>query len=412
MKVPMLIIVTVLLLLILGTIFVFYTNNAPAHFKEGVYIDPNNISLVPKGLYIDPNNVSAVPNSPQTFSIVPSRPSGLRTLNVQSPPPAGARGAAAAAINPDASRQYDPGNLNVQYHDNAEDIQKQVGQDPSANLINVLDASGNLTQIPLSQTMSNTTFYGSNNLVYNPANYVPTYEDTVYFSKLTGLGYQFPIYGTDSQWGGFCSYNHGNPDKIEEKCNTLDGDTCAATSCCVWLGGKKCVAGNQNGPTMKSHYYDSDVTNRSKYFFGGRCYGNCVDDQSNYYNYNHEVLSDNAPQINKLNLKAGVYGGDKTELSPWFPGQTTRPNLYPSPMSNMCASQYPNCNLPCGLNQYGYCVYQGPTANVAGPPVVATPVSAPAAVPFNAPVANASPVTSAALAPLNPPSAVVASPAM
>jgi len=258
--------------------------------------------------------------------------------------------------------KYDPSNLFVNYHDTPEDIAKQTSYDPSANLINVLDKSGNLVQIPLSQTMSDTTYYDEQKLAYNPGNFVPTYEDTVYFSKLTGLGYQFPIYGTDSQWGGFCSFNKDFPEKIEEKCNKLDGDTCAATSCCVLIGGQKCVAGNQRGPYMKSHYNDTDILNRSKYFYGGRCYGNCVDDQSSFYNYNNEILTNNVPETNKLNLKPGVYGKDDY-LTIWSPGQTIQPNLYPSPISNICAYQYPNCNYPCGLNKNGYCVYQGPSTN-------------------------------------------------
>jgi len=83
--------------------------------------------------------------------------------------------------------------FNVVYHDSAEDIQKQMGTDPSANLIMVLDKSGKLVQIPISQTANDTTYYEEANLRYEPSNFVPTYEDTVYFSKLTGLGYQTPI---------------------------------------------------------------------------------------------------------------------------------------------------------------------------------------------------------------------------
>ena len=40
----------------------------------------------------------------------------------------------------------------------------------------------------------------------------------------------------------------------------------------------------------------------------GKCYGNCVDDQSNYYNYNNEILTKNDNDIHKLNLKTSPYG--------------------------------------------------------------------------------------------------------
>ena len=202
--------------------------------------------------------------------------------------------------------KYNSNNLNVEYHDSAEDIQKQMGIDPSANLIMVLDKSGKLVQVPISHTANDTTFYEEANLRYEPSNFVPTYEDTIYFSKLTGLGYQQPIYGTDSQLGGFCSFNKDFPDKIEEKCGKLDGDICASTSCCVFIGGK-CVAGNKNGPKKKSHYQKGDIDRKDNYFFMGKCYGNCVDDQSNYYNYNNEILTKNNNNIHKLNLKTSPY---------------------------------------------------------------------------------------------------------
>jgi len=227
---------------------------------------------------------------------------------------------------------YHEHDLNVIYHDSPEDIQKQMGADPYANLITVLDKSGKLVQIPISETANDTTYYEEASLRYEPGNFVPTYEDTVYFSKLTGLGYQKPIYGTNSQWGGFCTFNKDFPDKIEKKCGKLDGDTCASTSCCVLLG-NKCVAGNQNGPRLKSHYQERDNGRMDKYFFMGKCYGNCIDDQSSYYNYNNEILSKNDDQIHKLNLKTGIYDSSDM-LTDWAPGQTIEPDLNPSPPRN------------------------------------------------------------------------------
>ena len=238
--------------------------------------------------------------------------------------------------------------LNVMYHDSPEDIQTQMGTDPSANLIMVLDNSGNLVQVPISQTANDTTYYEEANLRYDPSNFVPTYEDTIYFSKLTGLGYQKPIYGTDSQWGGFCTFNKDFPDNIEQKCMKLDGDTCASTSCCVLLGGK-CVAGNENGPTKKSHYQEQNKNKKDKYFFMGKCYGNCVDDQSNYYNYNNEKLSEDNDQLHKLNLKTGIYDVSNGNV-PWqnWVGNTQfpTPGVLPTPASQSIGSQ-------CTLDKLG-----------------------------------------------------------
>ena len=249
--------------------------------------------------------------------------------------------------SPSASIYRGIDDVNVVFHDSAEDIQKQMGTDPYANLITVLDKSGKLVQIPISETANDTTYYEEASLRYEPSNFVPTYEDTVYFSKLTGLGYQKPIYGTDSQWRGFCTFNKNFPNKIEEKCGKLDGDTCASTSCCVLLG-NKCVAGNENGPRLKSHYQEHDNGRMAKYFFMGKCYGNCIDDQSNYYNYNNEILSKNDDQIHKMNLKTGIYDSSDM-LSSWTPGQTVEPDLHP-PMSGGASTTN---NSMCKLDKMG-----------------------------------------------------------
>jgi hypothetical protein len=73
---------------------------------------------------------------------------------------------------------------------------------------------------------------------------------------------------------GFCAYETDNA-KIEQKCNALNTDVCATTSCCVLVGGKKCSAGNKTGPTLKSVYGDPTVTNKDMYYYMGKCYGNC-----------------------------------------------------------------------------------------------------------------------------------------
>ena len=188
--------------------------------------------------------------------------------------------------SPSANTKYKP-NQDIQYHAPVEDILKQLDTDMDSNLLNTVDSSGKLVQVPLSQTTSDTTYYTSGSLKYNPENYVPNYEDTVYFSKLTGLGYQTPVVNYDYQFSGFCKYDRYFPEKIEEKCNKLDVDSCASTSCCVLLG-SKCVAGNTDGPLLKAHYSDIDIKNKDKYFYMGRCYGNCVDEQSNFFKYSND----------------------------------------------------------------------------------------------------------------------------
>ena len=41
------------------------------------------------------------------------------------------------------------------------------------------------------------------------------------------------------------------------------------------FGGTKCVAGDQNGPTLRNNYGDLTIKNRDFYYYKGKCYGNC-----------------------------------------------------------------------------------------------------------------------------------------
>jgi hypothetical protein len=119
---------------------------------------------------------------------------------------------------------------------------------------------------------------------------VPTYEDSVYLSRtarnaqlLPGAGAEggkgpAPVFNTNSQLGGFCEANKNDKQKIEEKCMAIEKGACASTSCCVLLGGEKCVAGNENGPYMTANYTDYTLATRNRdfYYYQGKCYGNCA----------------------------------------------------------------------------------------------------------------------------------------
>ena len=112
-----------------------------------------------------------------------------------------------------------------------------------------------------------------------PADYAPSYNNTVNFSKLSGFSYSSPITDSNDVNGGFCSFNKKNPEQLEYQCNQLNKDTCASTSCCVLLGGSKCVYGNKNGVYMKANYTDPSILNKDRYYYLGNCYGNCVNSQ-------------------------------------------------------------------------------------------------------------------------------------
>jgi hypothetical protein len=74
---------------------------------------------------------------------------------------------------------------------------------------------------------------------------------------------------------GICNKYSNDPKKLERACNTIDKNICASTSCCVLLGGTKCVAGDQYGPMNLTNYTDAISVNRDYYYYNGNCYGNC-----------------------------------------------------------------------------------------------------------------------------------------
>jgi hypothetical protein len=84
-----------------------------------------------------------------------------------------------------------------------------------------------------------------------------------------------PIVETASIEGGYCNYYKNNPEQLEEVCNQIDTNVCASTSCCVLLGGAKCVSGTEKGPTMISNYSDKSFPNKDYYYYQSKCYGNC-----------------------------------------------------------------------------------------------------------------------------------------
>ena len=67
----------------------------------------------------------------------------------------------------------------------------------------------------------------------------------------------------------FCKSNSAS---LKESCGKLTKKNCNATSCCVMLNGKKCVAGNQDGPTFQSES-GQDIP-IDYYYYQNKCYGN------------------------------------------------------------------------------------------------------------------------------------------
>lgn len=170
----------------------------------------------------------------------------------------------------DISNNYD-----VTFHESAEDLAKRhdIGSE-IFGAITVLDKDGNLVTLPRTEIHGDITYYTPGSYTFGAGTYVPKYEDSVYLSRTSHLP-TMAEYTSVFNEVGFCESNKASPLEIETKCNALKGDVCSSTSCCVLLGGAKCVAGNERGPTQKQNYSDILLRNRDSYTHMGKCYGNC-----------------------------------------------------------------------------------------------------------------------------------------
>jgi len=119
------------------------------------------------------------------------------------------------------------------------------------------------------------TYYEPGTYKFGASTYVPSYEDSVYLSKTTGQSSVANYLDQASLVKGACDYYKDQPNELEKACLKVDKNNCSSMSCCVLLGGSKCVSGNENGPHNHLNYGDISVKNKDFYYYGGKCYGNC-----------------------------------------------------------------------------------------------------------------------------------------
>jgi hypothetical protein len=175
-----------------------------------------------------------------------------------------------------ANLNYDSNNYDIQYHDDIDDLIAQGGiYDLSFGTIIVVDAAGKKISIPYVPGRALPIYNLPGSFVHGPSTYVPNYSDSIYLSRSTGISTVSTAVPVSSKLGGFCEHSKTNKTEIEINCSRLPTDVCAATKCCVLLGGTKCVAGDENGPVMKSNYTDPFIRNKDLYYYQGKCYGNC-----------------------------------------------------------------------------------------------------------------------------------------
>jgi hypothetical protein len=74
----------------------------------------------------------------------------------------------------------------------------------------------------------------------------------------------------------FCENTQWKNKDIEEICKNIPQDECTNYNCCVSIGNKKCVSGDENGPWLSSNYHDPSIKDRDYYYYKNKCYGSCL----------------------------------------------------------------------------------------------------------------------------------------
>jgi len=129
------------------------------------------------------------------------------------------------------------------------------------------------------------TFYSPGSFMYGADNYVPSYATSVLLSPMLGVNAPLrPIHG-EGQGGGringmvdsVCSPDSGaSVLDMEAYCQQLSSEEAANKECCVALGGKYAMAGNEQGPYNRAMYTNPMITEGKDYYIHlGKCYGNC-----------------------------------------------------------------------------------------------------------------------------------------
>jgi len=174
--------------------------------------------------------------------------------------------------NQSPNLKYDANAPIVDYHSSESQIRNE--ESVPQNNISVLADDGTRRDVYREKAQNLPTYFSPGTYPFGTANYVPSYADSVLLSKPSSLN-ATELHDTPDMIAGFCMQERNNPMKLEETCMAMDKNTCASSQCCILLGGSKCVAGNEQGPTNASHYNDTLLKNREYYYYQGKCFGNC-----------------------------------------------------------------------------------------------------------------------------------------
>jgi hypothetical protein len=265
-----------------------------AKIDNKYYIDASGmLEIVPYGYVSSPNKLSYIPKTKVSVyeqeinNIIDASINKIQSLMLANPPPTKEKSdqykneiaklqeqKISNSESKTSNSEYNSDNFDITYHAEpiiASDDESTAG--PGKMWIK--DKDGKLIAVPYADVSNTTLYYQTGSYPFGPSSYVPNYEESVFLSKLSNLPTTSEVFDTVSQKSGFCDATKSSKYEREQKCNQISLDSCASTSCCVLLGGEKCVAGDINGPSIKANYSDFLITNKDYYYFDGNCYGNC-----------------------------------------------------------------------------------------------------------------------------------------
>ena len=151
------------------------------------------------------------------------------------------------------------------------------------SLDSVLDAISEKKEIPPQWR----DFYGDGEMEINNDIYTEVPDTTnIINDTCSTKGFLYSDYKDD-----FCDKYNTRPEIINKMCKKMSISNCKIPSCCVLLDGKKCVAGNTNGPLYLTE--DGKDVDYVFYTNKNKCYGNCniSDDELNECNkYKHNSI--------------------------------------------------------------------------------------------------------------------------
>jgi len=128
----------------------------------------------------------------------------------------------------------------------------------------------------------------------NPANLINRTPET-YPGKTFLLG------GNNRFSDGFCETYGSKPD-LDIQCNKLTAEHCNQTDCCVFLNGKKCVAGSKDGPDTTIDTVSGGDIDYTYYSHKNTCYGSCGDGMTTSANP-CSIYKDDSSKISKECIK-------------------------------------------------------------------------------------------------------------